>query len=344
MKQLLKKLSEAPGVSGNESKIKEIIIEEIKSFVDEIKEDSMGNLITMKKGSGKFNFMIATHMDEIGFMVKHIDEKGFISFETIGGIDSRSLGSQRVSIHSSKGDILGVIGLKPPHITTQEEKDKALKAEDLRVDVGVNSREEVENLGIKPGDSITRDISFASLGKENIVSCKSFDNRAGCTVLIEIIKKIKNPDYNLYGVFTTQEEVGLRGAKTAAYGIDIDFALIIDSTTAGPIPKTEAEKVTITIGKGPSIDLMDRGFILSEKVKTILLKAAKEANIPFQTHISGGSTDGAAVHITKEGIPTAVISVPSKYIHSTVEIIDLNDLEATLKLAMKSLEIAKNNL
>jgi len=344
LKQLLKKLSEAPGVSGNESRIKDIIIGEVKEFIDEIREDSMGNLITVKKGSGNFKVMVAAHMDEIGFMVKHIDDKGFISFETIGGFDPRSLGSQRVIIHSSKRDVLGVIGLKPPHITTQEEKDRALKVEDLRIDIGLNSKEEVEKLGIKPGDSITRDISFSELGKENIVSCKSFDNRAGCAVLIELIKKIKNPDFTLFGVFTTQEEVGLRGAKTAAYGIPIDFAIIIDSTTAGPIPKTDADKVTISLGKGPSIDLMDRGFILSEKVKDILIKAANEAGVAYQTHISGGSTDGAAVHITKAGIPTAVISIPSKYIHSTVEIIDLNDLESTLKLAIKSLEIAKNIL
>lgn len=344
MKDLLKKLSEAPGVSGNESRIKRIIIDEVKDFVDEIKEDSMGNLITIKKGKNNFNIMVAAHMDEIGFMVKHIDDKGFISFETIGGFDPKSLGSQRVRIHSSKGDILGVIGLKPPHITSQDEKDKALKLEDLKIDIGLNSKEEVESLGIKPGDSITRDISFAELGKENIVSCKSFDNRAGCAILIEIIKKIKNPDFTLYGVFTTQEEVGLRGAKTAAYGLDINFALIIDSTTAGPIPKTEIDKVTISLGKGPSIDLMDRGFILNEKVKNLLIKSANDAKVPFQTHISSGSTDGAAVHITKEGIPTGVISIPSKYIHSTVEIVDINDLDNTLKLVMKSLEIAKNIL
>lgn len=344
MKDLLKKLSEAPGVSGNESRIKRIIIDEVKDFVDEIKEDSMGNLITIKKGKKNFNIMVATHMDEIGFMVKYIDDKGFISFETIGGFDPKSLGSQRVRIHSSNGDILGVIGLKPPHITSQDEKDKALKLEDLKIDIGLNSKEEVESLGIKPGDSITRDISFAELGKENIVSCKSFDNRAGCAILIEIIKKIKNPDFTLYGVFTTQEEVGLRGAKTAAYGLDINFALIIDSTTAGPIPKTEIDKVTISLGKGPSIDLMDRGFILNEKVKNLLIKSANDAKVPFQTHISSGSTDGAAVHITKEGIPTGVISIPSKYIHSTVEIVDINDLDNTLKLVMKSLEIAKNIL
>jgi endoglucanase len=344
LKELLKKLSEAPGVSGHEGKIKKIISDEVKSHVDEIKEDAMGNLITIKKGSSKFNVMIAAHMDEIGFMVKHIDDKGFISFETIGGFDPRSLGSQRVIIHASKGDFTGVIGIKPPHITPQEEKDRALKVEDLRIDLGLNTKEEVEKLGIKPGDPVTRDISFAKLGKENIVSCKSFDNRAGCAVLIEILKKIKNPDFSLYGVFTTQEEVGLRGAKTVAYGIDIDFAIIIDSTVGGPIPKTEADKVTISLGKGPSIDLMDRGFILSEKVKEILLKAANESETPYQTHISSGSTDGAAVHITKEGIPTAVISIPSKYIHSTVEIVDLNDLESTLKLVMKSIEIAKNIL
>jgi endoglucanase len=344
LKDLLKKLSEAPGVSGNESIIKRIIIDEVKDFVDEIKEDSMGNLITIKKGNKNFNIMVAAHMDEIGFMVKHIDDKGFISFETIGGFDPKSLGSQRVRIHSSNGDILGVIGLKPPHITSQDEKDKALKLEDLKIDVGLNSKEEVEGLGIKPGDSITRDISFAELGKENIVSCKSFDNRAGCAILIEIIKKIKNPEFTLYGVFTTQEEVGLRGAKTAAYGLDINFALIIDSTTAGPIPKTEIDKVTISLGKGPSIDLMDRGFILNEKVKNLLIKSANDAKVPFQTHISSGSTDGAAVHITKEGIPTGVISIPSKYIHSTVEIVDINDLDNTLKLVMKSLEIAKNIL
>jgi len=344
LKDLLKKLSEAPGVSGNESIIKRIIIDEVKDFVDEIKEDSMGNLITIKKGNKNFNIMVAAHMDEIGFMVKHIDDKGFISFETIGGFDPKSLGSQRVRIHSSNGDILGVIGLKPPHITSQDEKDKALKLEDLKIDVGLNYKEEVEGLGIKPGDSITREISFAELGKENIVSCKSFDNRAGCAILIEIIKKIKNPEFTLYGVFTTQEEVGLRGAKTAAYGLDINFALIIDSTTAGPIPKTEIDKVTISLGKGPSIDLMDRGFILNEKVKNLLIKSANDAKVPSQTHISSGSTDGAAVHITKEGIPTGVISIPSKYIHSTVEIVDINDLDNTLKLVMKSLEIAKNIL
>ncbi|KYC45762.1 MAG: Tetrahedral aminopeptidase [Candidatus Methanofastidiosum methylothiophilum] len=345
MEDLLKKLSEAPGVSGHENRIKKLIIEEIKNDVDEIKEDSMGNLITTKRGSSeKFKVMIATHMDEIGFMVKHIDDKGFISFETIGGFDPRTLGSQRVKIHSTKRDYIGVIGIKPPHITPQEEKDKALKVEDLRIDLGLTTKEEVEKLGIKPGDPITRDISFTKLGKDNIVSCKSFDNRAGCTILIEILKKINNPDYTLYGVFTTQEEVGLRGAKTASYGLDIDFAIIIDSTVGGPIPKTEADKVTISLGKGPSIDLMDRGFILSERVKEILLKAANESSIPYQTHISSGSTDGAVVHTTKEGIPTAVISIPSKYIHSTVEILDLNDLESTLKLAIKSIEIAKDIL
>jgi endoglucanase len=344
LKELLKKLSEAPGVSGHEKKVKKIIINEVKDYVDEIKEDSMGNVITIKKGSDKFKVMVAAHMDEIGFMVKHIDEKGFISFETIGGFDTRSLGSQRVKIHSSNKDILGVIGLKPPHITSTDEKEKPLRIEDLRIDIGLNSKEEVEKIGIRPGDPITRDIPFAELGKENIVSCKSFDNRAGCAVLIELIKKIKAPDYTFYGVFTTQEEVGLRGAKTAVYGLDIDFALIIDSTTGGPIPKTEADRVNINIGKGPSIDLMDRGFILSEKIKNILIDSAEGASIPYQTHISGGSTDGAAVHTTKDGIPTAVVSIPSKYIHSTVEIVDLNDLENTLKLVIKSIDAAKNKL
>lgn len=344
MKELLKKLSEAPGISGHESTIKHLIKNEINNYVDEIREDSMGNLITIKKGTGKFKVMIAAHMDEIGFMVKHIDDMGFISFETVGGFDPRSLGSQRVKIHSTGGDYVGVIGIKPPHITPQEEKDKALKVEDLRIDLGINTKEEVEKLGIKIGDPITRDITFTTLGKDNIVSCKSFDNRAGCVILIEILKKIKNPDYTLYGVFTTQEEVGLRGAKTASYGLDIDFAIIVDSTVGGPIPKIETDKVTIKLGKGPSIDLMDRGFILSQKIKEILLKAANEANIPYQTHISSGSTDGAVVHVTKEGIPTAVISIPSKYIHSTVEIVDLNDLESTLNLAINSIEMAKNIL
>jgi len=344
LKELLKKLSEAPGVSGHENTIKQLIKNEINGHVDEIREDSMGNLITIKKGTGKFNVMIAAHMDEIGFMVKHIDEMGFISFETIGGFDPRSLGSQRVKIHSAEGDYIGVIGIKPPHITPQEEKDKSLKVEDLRIDIGVNTKEEVEKLGIKIGDPITRDTSFITLGKDNIVSCKSFDNRAGCAILIEILKKIKNPDFTLYGVFTTQEEVGLRGAKTASYSLDIDFAIIVDSTVGGPIPKVESDKVSIRLGKGPSIDLMDRGFILNQKVKEILLKAANEANIPYQTHISRGSTDGAVVHVNKDGIPTAVISIPSKYIHSTVEIVDLNDLDNTLNLVINSIKIAKNIL
>lgn len=342
MEELLKRLSEVPGVSGHEKTIKQVIIDEIKENVDEIKEDSMGNIITTIKGSNKFKVMIAAHMDEIGFMVKYIDGKGFISFETVGGFDMRSLGSQRVKIHSSKGDIIGVIGLKPPHITEKEEKEKALKLEDLRIDVGLNSKEEVEQLGIQVGDPITRDISFSHLGNQKVVSCKSFDNRAGCTVLIEILKQINNPDYTLYGVFTTQEEVGLRGAKTATYGLDIDFAIVIDVTIGGPLPKTESEKVSIYLGKGPSIDLMDNGFILSERVKEILFKAAQDSGVPYQKHISSGRTDGAIVHITKEGIPTAVISIPSKYIHSTVEIVNLTDLENTLKLALKTIEVAKN--
>ncbi|MEN4007163.1 MAG: M42 family metallopeptidase [Methanobacteriaceae archaeon] len=339
MSELLKKLSNAPGVSGFEDEIRKIITDELKDHVDEIEADNMGNIIAVKKGRNSKKIMLAAHMDEIGLMIRFIDKKGFIKFSKIGGINDQMLLNQEVIVHSKKGKILGVIGAKPPHRMKPAEKKKVLEYENMFIDIGASSREEAEEL-ISIGDPVTIKHEFSNL-RGNLVTGKAFDNRVGCYVLVEAMKRAKT-SATIYGVGTVQEEVGLKGAKTAAFKINPDMAIALDVTICGDHPGIKFEDAPAKISKGPAIILTDasgRGIITHPMVKKLLIEAASEEEIPYQLEVSeGGTTDATAIHLTREGIPTGVLSVPTRYIHTPVEVASLEDIENTIKLLIAAIE------
>jgi len=339
VKELLRKLSNAHGVSGSEGSVFSIIKKELKGHVDEIREDPMGNLIAIKRG-GKFKVMLAAHMDEIGLMVKYIDDKGFIRFVALGGWYGPTLYNQRVILHTHKGPLFGVIGGKPPHMMDDDERKKGVKVDDMFIDVGAANREEAAYLGVEVGTPVTVDREFASLANTRVTG-KAFDNRAGVVMLIKTLKEVDSP-LTIFGVFTVQEEVGLKGARTSAYSLDPDCAIATDVTIPGDHPGIDMKDAPVEMGKGPVVTIVDssgRGLIASRKVVQWLRDAAEEQSIPVQFEVgSGGTTDATAIHLTKGGIPSTTVSIPSRYIHSPVEVLDLADVEAGVKLLVNALK------
>lgn len=341
IKSLLEKLSNAHGISGREGNVQRIVMEEIKPYVDEVIEDSLGNLTAIKKGD-KPSIMIAAHADEIGLMVKQVDEKGFIRFVRIGGWFDQTLLNQRVIVHAASGPIAGVIGSKPPHVMKEEERKKIIEGKDMFIDIGCQSQKEVEDLGVGPGTAVSIDRSFASLQGDRVTG-KAFDNRAGLVVMIEAIKRTKSKSM-IYAVATVQEEVGLKGAKVCAYCHDPDIALAADVTIPGDHPGIEKKDAPIELGKGPVIVVADasgRGLIATQTVVDWLDGTAKEFNIPAQLEVSeGGTTDATAIYLSRSGIPTGVLSVPTRYIHSPVEVLSLDDIDKAAELMARALETA----
>ena len=339
VKELLRKLSNAHGVSGSEGSVFSVIKKELKGHVDEIREDPMGNLIAIKRGN-KFKVMLAAHMDEIGLMVKYVDEKGFIRFVALGGWYGPTLYNQRVILHTPGGPLFGVIGGKPPHMMDDDERKKGVKVDDMFIDVGATNKEEVSYLGVDVGTPVTVDREFAPLANTRVTG-KAFDNRAGVAMLIKTLKEVKSP-LTIFGVFTVQEEVGLKGARTSAYSLDPDCAIATDVTIPGDHPGIDMKDAPVEMGKGPVITIVDssgRGLIASRKVVKWLKDAADENNIPVQLEVgSGGTTDATAIHLTKGGIPSTTLSIPSRYIHSPVEVLDLQDVEAGVNLLVNALK------
>lgn len=339
VKELLRKLSNAHGVSGSEGSVLSIIKKELKGHVDEIREDPMGNLIAVKRG-GKFKVMLAAHMDEIGLMVKYVDEKGFIRFVALGGWYGPTLYNQRVILHTHKGPLFGVIGGKPPHMMDDDERKKGVKIDDMFIDVGAANKEEVAYLGVEAGTPVTVDREFASLANTRVTG-KAFDNRAGVVMLIKTLQEVESP-LTIFGVFTVQEEVGLKGARTSAYSLDPDCAIATDVTIPGDHPGIDMKDAPVEMGKGPVITIVDssgRGLIASRKVVQWLKDAAEDQSIPVQLEVgNGGTTDATAIHLTKGGIPSTTLSIPSRYIHSPVEVLDLADVEAGVKLLVNALK------
>ncbi|HJJ29578.1 MAG TPA: M42 family metallopeptidase [Methanocorpusculum sp.] len=336
---LLEKLSNAHGISSRETVVAKIIRDEIAGYVDEIKTDKMGNMIAVKKGDD-FKIMLAAHMDEIGLMVQFVDERGFIRFVTIGGWFNPVLVTQRVILHGEKGPVYGVLGNKPPHVMTEEDKKKPIDLADLFIDVGATSPEEVEALGITVGTAVTMDRQYVKLAGTTVTG-KAMDNRAGCAMLIGALKEMKT-SHTVYAVFTVQEEVGLKGAKTSAYSLDPDVAIATDVTIPGDSPGVERRKAPVYMGKGPVIGMASasgRGHLADPRIVDWLVKAGKKHNIPCQVEVGdGGNTDASAINYERGGIPSVPFSVPARYIHSPVEVIDLKDLESAIHLLAKVVE------
>ena len=325
--------------SGFESQIVKALEAMIRPYVDRTFTDNFSNFIAEKRPKTKKetarSVMLYAHMDEIGVMVKHIDDKGFLYFEPVGGWDPRVLPSQRVRVSSPRGSIIGVVGCKPPHIQTREEMEKAYKVEDLFIDIGARSREEAEKWGVQIGSTATLERSLEPLGKSTMVSGKALDDRIGCAIVVDVARRMaeKELDYTLYFGGTVQEEVGLRGARVAAFGITPSLAIVVDSSIAGDVPGVDEKRVPLKVGKGPGITVMDSGFILSEGVKELLVSAADDDYIPYQFEVlRGGTTDAASIRTTKTGVPVGVISIPVRYGHSSAEVVDLQDIVNAMRL------------
>ncbi|MFT4867677.1 MAG: putative aminopeptidase FrvX [Candidatus Nanohaloarchaea archaeon] len=332
MKELLKKLVETPGVSGSESKIREIIKEEIEEDADSIEVDNMGNLIA-RKGDGEKTLMLTVHMDQIGLTVKRIDEEGFIKFSKVGGVTTQSLMNQRVEIHTDEGIVAGVIGMKPPHLMEKEERDKLPEKDSLFIDIGAEDDEAVEEAGVNVGNYITFERESRELLGDYLTSM-AMDNRVGCLVGIESLRRF-NENYELAVVFSTQEEVGLKGAKTSAYKIDPDAALAIDVSIAGDSPGIEPQESDLEIGEGVEITMMQsegRGLITPESIREWLLTTAEEKEHDHQRGVwEGGATDAAKINLVKEGIPTGSLGVPLRNMHSATEVVKISDIEDTVE-------------
>ncbi|MFB0501761.1 MAG: M42 family metallopeptidase [Candidatus Bathyarchaeia archaeon] len=332
---ILEKLSNACGVAGREEEIRDLMKELLKPNVDEIKEDKLGNIIGVKKGKKDApTVMLAAHMDEIGLMIKNITKEGFLQFAKIGGIDDRILVAQKVLIHTDKGPITGITGSKPPHILKEEEKKKVIEADDLFIDVGAKDKQDAQRMGVRVGDAASFDIQFTRVGKENVVG-KAFDDRIGCGVLIETMRKLPKVDCTVYAVGTIQEEVGLRGATTAAFQIYPDLGLALEVTVAGDIPGVKEVEAPAKMRAGPVLTVADAGLITHPKVLRLLTDMAEENKIPYQLETGiRGTTDASKIALTKEGVPSGVISVPARYIHSPASLLSLKDVENAVKLAV----------
>ncbi len=341
IKSLLEKLSNAHGISGWEGSVQQIVKTEISPYVDEVRADVLGNLIATKKGD-KPSIMIAAHADEIGLMVKHVDENGFIRFIRIGGWFDQTLLNQRVIIHTRSGPLVGVIGSKPPHVMKEEDRKKVVEARDMFIDIGCKSQKEAEDLGILPGTPISLDRTFAALQGDRVTG-KAFDNRAGLIVMIEALKRTKSKS-TIFAVATVQEEVGLKGAKVTSFDLSPDLAITADVTIPGDHPGIEKKDAPIEMGKGPVLVLADasgRGLIATPQVIEWLVGTAKEFDIPVQLEASeGGTTDATAIYLTRAGIPTGAISVATRYIHSPVEVLSLSDIDKAANLMARALETA----
>lgn len=336
---LLKKIVEAPGVSGYEFLgVRDIVIEAFKDYADEIRVDKLGNVIAHKKGDGP-KVMLAAHMDQIGLMVTTIEKNGFLRVAPIGGIDPRTLTAQRFRVWVGEDKfIYGVGGSVPPHIQKPEERKKAPDWDQIFIDIGAESKEEAEEMGVKIGTIITWDGRLERLGRHRLVSI-AFDDRIAVYTLVETARKLQETGADIYFVATVQEEVGLRGARTSAFGIEPDYGFAIDVTIAADVPGTPEHKQVTQLGKGTAIKIMDRSVICHPTIVKWMEELAKKYNIPYQWDILlGGGTDAGMIHLNKEGVPTGAVSVPARYIHSNTEVVDERDVDAGVDLMVKILE------
>ena len=279
--------------------------------------------------------MLAGHMDEIGFMVKQITPEGFIKFLPLGGWFDQVLLGQRVIVQSNKGDVVGVIGAKPPHLLSSDEREKVVKRKDMYIDIGASSKEEVEKSGIRLGDPIVPRADFVELAGGSTYLSKAFDDRVGTALVISTLKELQNNEHPnvVYGVATVMEEVGIRGATTSVRAVDPDVAIVLESDIAGDVPGIKPDESGIKLGQGPTVVLYDARMIPNIRFRDLVLETAEQIGVPVQlSAIEGGATDGAAIHLHGIGVPTIVIGIPARHIHSHSSIIHRQDYDYAVKL------------
>ncbi len=337
--ELFKELTEAHGVSGHEEEVSRIMAKRL-SAVAEISYDNLGSLIAEQKGTSAHpKVMLAGHMDEVGFMVKEITKGGFVRFLPLGGWWGHVILSQRVSIRTSQGGVVGVVGSKPPHELEAEEKKKVLPIKDMYIDVGASSDFDVKKrLGIRPGDPITPLSPFTVMNNKKAYMAKAWDNRIGCALVIQVLEKmtqIPHPN-TIYGVGTVQEEVGLRGAITSSNQVSPDLAFALDVSLARDMPDFEDKPEKL--GGGPSILVYDGSMIPNCRLRDLVVDTAEAHKIPYHfTSIEGGGTNGGRIHLNKFGVPTLTMGIPTRYIHGHVGILHRDDYENAVKLLVEVL-------
>lgn len=336
-KALLKSLTDVNGISGHEMQVKSLMKDYLTPVSDEIVEDRLGGIFGKKNAThGTKSLMISGHLDEIGFIVTQIDEQGYIYFTPIGGWWNQVMLSQKVTITTENGkEIRGIIGSKPPHALSPEERKKPVDIKNMYIDIGVGSKEEAKEAGIELGNMITPYSEFESLANDKYLTAKAFDNRYGCALAVDVLQQLKdeNIDINLYAGATVQEEVGLRGAKVAANLIKPDLAIAVDVGVAYDVPGMTSEKNEGKLGDGPLAILMDATSIAHNGLRKHIKDVAEHHNIPVQWATTpGGGTDAGSIHVANEGIPTITIGVPLRYMHSNVSVLNIDDYTNSVRL------------
>lgn len=335
---LLKRICEEAGAPGYEQRIRNLILDEIKAHVDELETDNLGSVYAIKRGKNnpeKKKVMVAAHMDEIGFIVTHIDDQGFLRFHTLGGFDPKTLTAQRVIVHGKK-DLMGVMGSKPIHVMSQEERGKLPKNVDFFIDLGMKKSEVEKYVSI--GDPVTRERQLIEMG--DCVNSKSIDNRVSVFILIEALKQLKDAPYDVYGVFTVQEEVGIRGANVAAHKINPDFGVALDTTIAYDVPGAQPHEKITCLGSGTAIKIMDASAICDYRMVKYLKEVAGKANIKWQPEIlTNGGTDTAGLQrMGKQGAIAGAISIPTRHLHQVIEMAHKEDIASSISLLKEALE------
>ena len=321
MKELIKKLTETYGPSGREERIREMIRGEIEGLADEMRVDAMGNLIALRRGSGDgLKVMLAAHMDEIGIIVTHVDEKGFLRFAPVGGVRPLALLGGRAVFADGTVGTFGLEKREP------EEAKKVPGFDKLYLDVGAKDK---ESAPVGVGDIACFQRPFAAQGDR--LMAKGFDDRIGCAVLIQVMRDVETSPHDVYFVFSVQEEVGLRGAITSAYGIQPDLGISVDVTGTGDTP--EARTMAVSLGEGPAVKVKDGGMLAHPAVKDLLIETAEELGIPYQLEVlAGGTTDAMAIQVSREGVPAGCLSIPCRYVHTPSEMVDHNDVLNAVRL------------
>ncbi|MBS4174483.1 M42 family metallopeptidase [Bacillus sp. FJAT-49736] len=337
MLEIVKRLTSLNGPCGYEHNVSYFIRDYVKDLVDEVRIDGIGNVIAIKRGelSGP-KVLLTAHMDEVGFIVKKIEENGLLRFEKLGGHDDRILLAQQVMVIGNSGEVHGVIGTMSAHFVKYDDPMKVRKHSHLYIDIGATSKEEAENMGIEVGSPVTWATEMKVIGPKGkeMIMAKSLDDRAGCAVLLQLLKELQNEIFvgEITFLFSVQEEVGLRGAETAIKTLEVDAAIAIDTTAVSDTPEETMDK-TLFLGHGTGIKVMDFSLIVHKTMKNHLVSLAKANGIAYQLEIFPGiGTDGGAVALANHGVPTGVLSIPSRYAHSPIELVSVADLEATKDL------------
>lgn len=339
--QLFKTLTELPGASGNEHAVRQFMRTELEKVADEVIQDRLGGIFGVKRGlEAGPTVMVAGHMDEVGFMVTSITENGMLRFQPLGGWWSQVLLAQRVEVITDRGPVIGVIGSIPPHLLEESQRSKPMDMKNMLIDIGADNKENAIEIGIKPGQQIVPICPFTTMANSKKILAKAWDNRYGCGLSIELLKELKDEKLpnTLYSGATVQEEVGLRGAQTAANMIKPDLFFALD---ASPANDMSGDKQAFgQLGKGALLRIYDRSMVTHRGMREFLLDTAESNNIPYQYFISQGGTDAGRVHTSNEGVPSAVVGICSRYIHTHASIVHIDDYAAAKELIVKLVKAA----